>query len=85
MKEYEYDFCMSLHSKIRSRIKPNVYIIVDDNNRLVITIYDKMYGITYDWILSDFSEKFSDGLLSDDIADKVIMAYRSWMLAKFFK
>ena len=85
MKDYEYSFCLSLHDKIRDVIKPSVYVMVDDRDRLCVIIHDKHYGITYDWTLEGFTKRFNNGVTTKEISRDVINAYRSYINQKFFK
>lgn len=82
MKEYEYLFAMSLQQKLKHRIVGRIYVTVDPYDELIVKI--KNDEVEFKAYVTNFSEKFYNGLTTDYEAYEITRQYRSFINKKYF-
>lgn len=89
MSDKEYEFCLKLHNRLKDYIKPSVFVTIQENGKLNIIMYDKIYGIRYEWCLNKFGERLKNSddstINTDVISRSVVKDYRKFLLNKFLK
>lgn len=82
MKDYEYLFVTSLHSKLKDKINGKIHVKVQ-HNKLYVEI--ERLGLIYsDVVVEDFSEKVLHGYTSDYAAYEIIRDFKIFIKTRFF-
>lgn len=84
MKEYEYLFATTLHMKLKDRIIGKIYVLVDQYDRLIVEIKRESEGIVFRDVMTDFAEKFYNGLCTDFVAYEITKKYREFLNQRYF-
>lgn len=77
LKDYEYDFCLTLHAKLKERIKGKIHTTVKDDV-LHVAIY--MGSLSYAIAFDDFSGKFVEGVSADNYVEIIVKKYRKFVI-----
>lgn len=83
MMDYEYLFAMTLHQKLRERVKGSVFCVVNQNNILVVQIKsrgDWKFTMEYD----NFAERFLNGLTTDYAMYEILSKYKNFITNRYF-
>lgn len=75
---------MSLHRKLKDKIKGKILVEVIDDN-LWVHITDEIYGTTFKRYIDNFSDKLIHGLTTEYIAYEIVDTYQRFILNRFFK
>lgn len=84
MKDYEYDFCMLLHSKLKERIYGKIHVSVSDEDNLCIHI-TRHDGFDYYREFNRFSDIFFNGHTTDTIANVIMKEIKKYILSMYLK
>lgn len=85
MSEYEYLFSLALHEKLKEKIKGKIYVEVNSNDEICVTISNELYPNGYRMVRSDFSNRLIHGLTADYEAYKFGKIFKTNVMKKLFK
>lgn len=82
LKDYELEFCVSLHAKLKEKIKGKIYTTIRDNVLFVeIYVNDLGYAIAFD----DFWDKLNKGITTDNYANVTVQQYKKYIIGRACK
>nr|DAH91901.1 MAG TPA: hypothetical protein [Caudoviricetes sp.] len=86
MCEYEIIFCKALHGKLREKVRGKIWVGVDDNNRLFVSITQREINTQVRIITENpFSDLIVNGYSVEDACNDVVIRYRRIILSHSFK
>lgn len=82
--EYEYEFMVALHQKLKERINDGILVKVLNGDVLFIRI---RHNDDLDWYMTypNLTGRIFDGWSTDDAANDIIKEYRNEVLRRYFK
>lgn len=83
LRDYEYEFMMALHGKLKERINSGVLVKVMNGDVLFIRLRDS----EHDWYMTypNLSQKIFDGWSTDEATNDIVNKYRKDVLRRYFK
>ena len=76
LKDYEYEFCVALHKKLKEKVKGKIFTTINDDKLLVdITMEKLQFHMEFD----NFTQRLSEGFSTDAVVVDVIKAYREYL------
>lgn len=82
MREYEYYFAMTLHTRLKPRIKGKIYVKVDwDILYVEITTLD---DLVYEWTKDNFSDAFLNGYTTEYAAYEIEKDFKRFIADEVF-
>lgn len=78
MKEYEYLFVTTLHSKLKRKIVGRIYCTVIQQDKLYVKIVNND-DMKFEMYLDDFGDKFYHGLTTDYVMYDIMKKYRKFI------
>ena len=83
MAEYEYLFAMAVQSKIKNRVKANVYVTILPSDELFVKIY-KEGDFEFKTYRKHITEEINNGLSSDFIAYLIARDFKKFIMNMYF-
>lgn len=81
LKDYEYEFCVALHKKLKEKVKGKIYTTVKDDQLLVtITMGKVEFQVGFD----NFAQRVSEGYTTDAVVVDVTKAYKNYINDLYF-
>ena len=77
LMEYEYDFCVALHEKLKEKIRGKIFTIIE-NDILRVEVYIRNENWAIAW--GDISEKILTGLSTETVSRVVARQYRNYIV-----
>ena len=81
LKDYEWEFCLNLHKKLKEKIKGRVHTTVKDDT-LLVTI--QMGKLEFKTEFDNFGTRISEGCTTDMIVYDVYNSYKKYILDLYF-
>ena len=79
--DYEWDFLMILHARLKEIIVGKVYTDIEDDQLYVEFTYEQQ---VWHYRLDDFGSRFYNGLTVEHVVNEVTRLYRRFILRKYF-
>ena len=81
LKDYEYEFCVALHKKLKEKVKGKIHTTVKDDQLLVTVTMGKVeFQVGFD----NFAQRVSEGYTTDAAVVDVTKAYRTYINDLYF-
>ena len=81
LKDYEWEFCLALHKKLKEKIKGKIHTTVKEDKLIVSVTMGKVeFQIGFD----EFSQRLNHGCTTDDVVRSVVSAYRNYINELYF-
>lgn len=82
--EYEYEFMVALHNKLKARTDDGILLKVLNDDVLFIRI---RHNDEPDWYMTyaNFAQRIFDGWSAEEATNDIIKRYRSEVLKRYFK
>lgn len=81
LKDYEWEFCLALHKKLKEKIKGKIHTTVKED-KLIVSV--TMGKVEFQMEFDNFAYKLSQGYTTDDVVRSVISAYRNYIDELYF-
>lgn len=81
LKDYEYEFCMALHKKLKEKIKGKIFTTVKED-KLIVDI--TMGKVEFQMGFDNFAQRLSEGFTTDAVVVDVTKAYKSFLNDLYF-
>lgn len=83
LEEIKYDFVGLLHKKLKEKIRAGIVVKINQSDKLIVEIY-RDREVDYLYIMDGFSDRFYNGLNTDQIVHDIVTGYRIRVIAKHF-
>lgn len=81
LKDYEWEFCLALHKKIKEKVKGKIFTTVKEDKLLVeVTMGKVEFKMGFD----NFAHRLSEGCTTDDVVVDVVKAYKTYINDLYF-
>lgn len=81
LMEYELDFCVALHEKLKEKIRGKIFTTID-NDVLRVEVYMRNQNWAIAW--GDISEKILSGLSTDVVSRVVVKQYKNYIMRQTY-
>lgn len=81
LKDYEWEFCLSLHKKLKEKVKGKVYTTVKED---ILIVEVTMGKVKFEIGFENFSNRVNEGCTIDSIAMDAVQAYRNYLDDLYF-
>lgn len=81
LKDYEYEFCMALHKKLKEKIKGKIFTTVKED-KLIVDI--TMGKVEFQMGFDNFAQRLSEGFTTDVVVVDVTKTYKSFLNDLYF-
>ena len=81
LKDYEWEFCLALHKKLKEKVKGKIFTTVKEDKLIVEVTMGK---VEFQMGFDKFAYKISEGYTTDDVVLDVTKAYRSFLNDLYF-
>ena len=81
LKDYEWEFCVALHKKLKEKVKGKIFTTVKEDKLLVdITMGKVEFQMGFD----NFAQRLSEGFTTDNVVVEVTKAYKAYIHNLYF-
>lgn len=84
MSDYEYQFSMALHQKLKSKIVGKIHCYVIPKLDWLVVRIDTFGDLHFETRFQNFSRKLINGFSTDCAADEVLERYKRTVLDRYF-
>ena len=81
LKDYEWEFCLALHKKMKEKVKGKIFTTVKEDKLLVEITMGK---VEFQMGSDNFAQRLSEGFTTDTVVVDVTKAYRSYINNLYF-
>ena len=81
LKDYEYEFCVALHKKLKEKVKGKIFTTVKED-KLIVEI--TMGKVEFQMGFDNFAQRLSEGCSTDAVVIDVTKAYKTYINDLYF-
>lgn len=81
LKDYEWDFCINLHKKLKEQVKGKVFTTVK-NDKLLVSI--QMGKTKFKTEFDNFESRIQEGITTDLVRLDVVSEYKTYIDQLYF-
>ena len=81
LKDYEWEFCLALHKKLKEKVKGKIFTTVKEDKLIVEVTMGK---VEFQMGFDNFAQRLSEGYTTDLVVVDVTKAYRAYINNMYF-
>ena len=81
LKDYEYEFCVALHKKLKEKVKGKIFTTVKED-KLIVEI--TMGKVEFQMGFDNFAQRLTEGFNTDAVVVEVTKTYKTYINNLYF-